>query len=27
VVVLFGAWTIASSLLGHINVGLGCIPG
>ena len=25
-VILFGAWTIISSLLGQINVGLGCLP-
>jgi len=25
-VIGFGVWTISSSLLGHINVGLGCLP-
>jgi sulfite exporter TauE/SafE len=26
IVMLFGGWTIASSLLGQINTGLGCLP-
>jgi hypothetical protein len=25
-VIIFGLWTIVSSLLGQINVGLGCLP-
>ena len=25
-VILFGLWTVASSILGKINVGLGCLP-
>ncbi|TNF98011.1 MAG: sulfite exporter TauE/SafE family protein [Gammaproteobacteria bacterium] len=26
IVMVFGGWTVASSLFGHINIGLGCIP-